>query len=146
MSAHETPYVILVVEDDPDHAALIEAVFAKRDRNAYVRVTRTAEEAIAFLAGPWPDTDWGRGEPPDVIVLDILMPGMGGVGFLEWYSVQDKLSDVPVVVFTSTDDPQLARQCYDLGAREFKTKPTDFTELVDVVHEVLERWRPRKPA
>ena len=145
MNAHEVPYVILVVEDDPDHAALIEAVFSKRDRNAYVRVTRTAEEAVAFLAGPWPDTDWGRGEPPDIIVLDVLMPGMGGLGFLDWYSTQDKLAEVPVVVFTSSDDPDLARRCFALGAREFKTKPTDFTELVDVVHRVLDRWRPGNP-
>ena len=140
MDAHGAPYLILVVEDDPDHAALIEAVFAHGDRDAQIHVARSAEEAIAYVAGPWPDTDWGRSELARVIVLDILMPGMGGLGFLKWYRLWPEIADIiPIVVFTSSDDPDLARQCIELGAREFKVKPTNFDELVDVVQRVLDR-------
>ena len=148
MVSLDRPYVVLAVEDDENHAALIHAVFAYRDVAAQVRVTATAEEAIDYLLGRWPLSDRGRYPLPDVIVLDLNMPGMGGLGFLEWLTGgndevdRTELSQIPVVVFTSLEDPKLPKKCFALGAREFKTKPADFDELVDVVHRVIARWRP----
>ena len=140
-------YRVLVVEDDPDDAFLIKAVFAHLDARAHITVTHTAEEAIAYLGGPWVGTDLGYTEkPPDVIVLDILMPGIGGFEFLGWFASQPQSAHVPVVVFTSSEDPVLADKCFALGAWEFKTKPSDFTELVTVVHRVLDRWLPEGEA
>ncbi len=136
-----TPYWVLVVEDDPTSALLIKAVFSHRDEKAHVQVARSAEEAIAHLTGPWGDADFGHNVLPDIIVLDILMEGVGGLGFLEWFRGRHKI-DLPIVVFTSSQDPDLKRQCLALGAAEFKVKPTDFSELVEVVHRVLDRWEP----
>lgn len=141
MSPLIRPYRILIVEDNPDHAILIEIVFA-HDLNAHVDVTRSAEEAVTYLEGRWLDDDERRRQLPDVIVLDINMPGIGGLGFLEWYSRQQDVADIPVVVFTSAGDPELAQQCFALGAKEFQEKPSDFSELAPVVHRALARWRP----
>ena len=69
------------------------------------------------------------------------MEGVGGLGFLKWFRDRHKI-DLPIVVFTSSQDPDLKRQCLALGAAEFKVKPTDFSELVEVVHRVLDRWEP----
>ncbi len=130
------PYRVLVVEDNPDHVLLIEVVFAQLDANASMSVTWSAEEAIAHLEGP---------ELPDVIVLDINMPGIGGLGFLEWHSRRhDPIGHIPVVVFTSAGDPGLAQKCFALGAREFQEKSSDFAELLPVVQRVLDRWRPSR--
>ena len=68
------------------------------------------------------------------------MEGIGGIGFLEWYASQRGMQHVPVVVFNSLEDPDLAHRCMTLGAREFKVKPADFSELVPVVHQVVDRW------
>ena len=138
------PYWVLIVEDDPNHVMLIKAVFAHFDANAHITVANSAEEAIIQIAGPWPDPDVGQGELPDVIVLDIKMAGMGGLGFLRWYAGDLKIAHVPVVVFTSSQDPGLERLCSSLGAREFKVKPADYGELVPVVQAVLDRWPPRE--
>ncbi len=141
LMTRSTPYWVLVVEDDPTDALLITAVFSHGDETAHVQVARSAEEAIAHLTGPWGDADFGHNVLPDIIVLDILMEGVGGLGFLAWFRGGHKI-DLPIVVFTSSQDPDLKRQCLALGAAEFKVKPTDFSELVDVVHRVLDRWEP----
>ena len=147
MSTGSTGYTVLVVEDDPDDAFLIKAVFAHLDARAHIAVTHTAEEAIAYLEGPWVGTDLGRTEkPPDMIVLDILMPGIGGLEFLRWFASHPEWAYLPDVVFTSSEDPDLADKCFALGAWEFKTNPSDFTELVTVVHRVLDRWLPEGEA
>ena len=142
--AADNTYRILVVEDDPGHVDLIRVLFARHDANARINVTTSAEEAIAYLQAPRPGIDVARSRLPDVIVLDINMPGMGGLGFLEWYSEHESLSRVPVVVFTSSEDPDLAAECFSRGAREFKQKPLDFPRLVAVVRRVLDHWRPER--
>jgi CheY-like chemotaxis protein len=140
-------YWVLIVEDDPQQVLLIRAVFAHFDANAHISVVNSAEAAIVQIAGPWApwtDTKAGRAELPDVIVLDIEMAGMGGLGFLRWYSGDLQLAHVPVVVFTFSRDPELERLCYSLGAREFKVKSADYRELVPVVPGVLDRWQPQE--
>ncbi len=140
MMADSKQYWVLIVEDDPEHIALLEAVFAYRDDKAHVTVTRSAEEAIACLMGPWQESDFQGGELPDVIVLDINMPGVGGLGFLKWYHEQPKIAHVPVVVFTSSGGPELERRSLALGASEFMVKPADFRKLLPVVRRALDRW------
>ena len=134
-------YWALIVEDEPEQVMLIKAVFAHFDANAHINVAKSAEEAIVYIRGPWPDTDIDNSELPDVIVLDIKMEGMGGLGFLEWYASEPKIAHVPIVVFTSSEDVDLERQCLALGAQEFKVKPADYGELVTLVQHVLKRWQ-----
>ena len=134
-------YWALVVEDDPDHVMFIKAVFAHFDANAHISVARNAEEAIAHMRGPWRDTDLRGCALPDVIVLDIVMAGLGGLGFLEWYAGEPQIAHVPIVVFTASKDVDLERKCRALGAREFKVKPADFSALVPLVQRVLGKWQ-----
>ena len=140
----DTPLRILVVEDDPSQASLIETVFSRGGERAEVYLTRSAEEAITHLGGPAPDADLERSPLPDVIVLDIRMEGAGGLGFLEWYAGQDRLRHIPTIVFTAVEDSDLERRCMMLGAREFKVKPWSFTELVPLVHQVVDRTQPKR--
>jgi CheY-like chemotaxis protein len=135
------PYRVLVVDDQTEHAALVEIVFAHLDANAHVSVAWSAEEAIALLKKHTGVQGRSRALP-DVIVLDINMPGIGGMGFLEWYHDRPEIAHIPVVVFTSGRDPGLVARCVALGAMDFKEKPLDFAELVPVVQRVLDRWQP----
>lgn len=129
-------FLVLLVEDDPDHALLAHVAFSYVDASVRVHVAPSAEEAIAFLRGRWPDRDWGRAVLPDVIVLDLNMPGMGGLGFLEWYDQQDFLKEVPVVVLTSMGT-ELADRCMELGAKDYIVKTANFAALVERVRKIL---------
>ncbi|GMV03764.1 MAG: hypothetical protein AMXMBFR53_00460 [Gemmatimonadota bacterium] len=136
-------FVVLVVEDEPDHAALIQAAFAYKDFPCLVHITGSSEEAMDYLLGRWPFVERRRHPLPHVIILDLGLPGMGGLGFLKWLGTRPEAwSLTPVVVFTANTNRAIAVQAYALGAREVKVKPTDFTELVDIVDSVLRRWKP----
>ena len=135
-------FVVLVVEDAPDQAALIQAAFAYRSFPCVVHVTGSSEEAMDYLLGRWPFDQRARHPYPNVLILDLSLPGMGGLDFLRWLNARrEPWSMTPVVVFTSNADPTVATQALFLGAREFMVKPVDFTGLVDVVEGVVQRWR-----
>lgn len=136
-------FVVLVVEDEPDHAALIQAAFAYRDFPCIVHVTGSSEEAMDYLLGRWPFGNRTKHPLPNVLILDLGLPGLGGLDFLRWLGTRrDPWATTPVVVFTANKDRAVATHAFALGAREVKVKPTDFTELVDIVEQVLRRWKP----
>jgi len=135
-------FVVLVVEDEPDHAALIQAAFAYRAFPCTVHVAGSSEEAMDYLLGRWPFDNRARHPLPNVVILDLGLPGAGGLDFLRWLAThREPWSRTPVVVFTANTDRAVAAQALSLGAKEVKAKPTDFTELVDIVEQVLRRWR-----
>jgi signal transduction histidine kinase/DNA-binding response OmpR family regulator len=73
-----------------------------------------------------------RERAPDVITLDILMPGMDGWAVLSELKAEPRLAEIPVVVVTITDDQSLG---YALGASEYMTKPIDRRQLVAILHK-----------
>jgi len=131
---------ILVVEDDQDHAVLIRSVFERRSLGAVIRVVSTGADALAYLDGVPPYDDRAENPLPNVIILDLNLPITSGLEVLRWLSGSEEHSDIPVVVFTSSTDPEDARRAYSLGARAYKSKPAHFGELVDVVRDVVGKW------
>jgi signal transduction histidine kinase/DNA-binding response OmpR family regulator len=73
-----------------------------------------------------------RERAPDVITLDILMPGMDGWAVLSELKAEPRLAEIPVVVVTITDDQSLG---YALGASEYMTKPIDRRQLAAILHK-----------
>jgi len=141
----DEPDTVLVVEDDPAHAALIEAAFHYRSISWHVHVTMSSEEATAYLRGFRPFHARRRYPLPDVIILDLGLQGVGGLDFLRWMDGRDEpWSEVPIIIFTAARQPTIAAQAVALGAREVLVKPADFTELVQTVTDLLQRWRPRR--
>ena len=122
---------ILVVEDDPDLVKLIEAVFSTGLSYAQVEVAFSGEEARSYLL---------HEDPPTVITLDLSLPDTHGLEILEWLGSDERFAEIPVIVFTSSSDPEHERRAYSLGARRYMQKPADFGNLVDAVKEMLGPW------
>ena len=122
---------ILVVEDNPDEARLIEAVFATGLSFTRVDIAFSGEEARQYLL---------ERDPPALVTLDLFLPDTNGLEILEWMATDDRFADIPVIIFTSSSDPEHARRAYSLGARGYLQKPTDFGGLVTAVKEELDRW------
>ena len=123
---------ILVVEDNPDEAQLIAAVFVTGlSYNTQVDVAFSGEEAREYLL---------QQDPPVLITLDLFLPDTNGLEILEWMGGHDRFAEIPVIIFTSSSDDEHAERAYSLGARRYLQKPADFGGLVQAVKEELGRW------
>lgn len=131
---------ILLVEDNPDHALLVRIAAERADPSLDVRVVEDGLDALAYLEGT------GRYAPreehpyPHLVILDLAMPRLDGFGVLEWVRGRPELAAIPVVVLTSSVNPNDERRALRLGARAFHTKPADVNELGVQVRELVAKW------
>lgn len=77
-----------------------------------------------------------RAETPDVVFLDINMPGVTGLDILGFMSREPRLMNVPVVICTSDDQPQTRERALQAGAREFLLKPITVDALEAALHKL----------
>lgn len=132
-------FTILSVEDNADHAALIRFALQGGFSGCDVKTASSGAGAREYLSS----TILAGIGIPGLIILDMWLGDTTGLEVLEWLSERPKLADVPVIMFTSSADPELPQRAYDLGVRKFVLKPADFRSLVDVVKEVIPTLTPR---
>ena len=113
---------MLVIDDDPATRQLLARMLAKE--NFRVLEASGGEEGLALA----------RSEHPDVITLDVLMPGLDGWGVLAALKNDPALAMIPVIMLTITDERTLG---FSLGASEYLTKPIERAQL----SAVLARYR-----
>ena len=133
-------HTVLVVDDNPDHALLVRLAARRVLPDLDVRVVEEGEGALAYLAGEPPFGDREANPLPGLVILDLLLPGLGGFEILEWVGGRDELRRVPLVVLSSSVNPNDRRRSLELGARSFHSKPPHVAELGETVGEILRRW------
>ena len=126
-SAGATSAQVLVVEDERDIAALVAYHLTKEGYR--VRTVSTGAEAL----------DAVRSERPDLVVLDLMLPGLSGFEILEEMRRQPSVEDVPVVVLTARREESDRIRGLELGADDYLTKPFSPQELVLRIGAVLRR-------
>ena len=139
MTSHDEPF-ILIVEDNPDDAALIQAAFKKNLARSTTHLVFYGWEAQAYLNRESPYHDWTRYPAPSLIVLDLGLPDITGFEVLEWMAESKWLVRIPVIVFTASEDPEHEQRAYALGVRRYIQKVDDYGALVDAAKQEL---RPR---
>ncbi|WP_454060971.1 response regulator [Candidatus Nitrospira salsa] len=116
--------VILIVEDEDGHAALIERNLERSGVTYKSMRLRDGQEALDFL--------FQRGEGavriqncPYILLLDINLPKVSGLEVLRQIKSHTELRKIPVTILSTTDDPQDVALCYALGCSYYITKPTE---------------------
>ena len=110
---------IIVVEDEPHIQRLIKLILEKQQHQ--VHAFGTGEDALAYLAK--------APVQPDLILLDILMPGMDGLSVLKNLKADPQLKSIPVVMLTALAQENVIVQGIKLGAKDYIRKPFNPTEL-----------------
>jgi CheY-like chemotaxis protein len=137
MSDHRRPLRILLADDDADDRELIgDALEGARLVNE-MRCVVDGQELMDYLRreGAYADRT-GDAPRPDIILLDLKMPRKDGLEALIEIRADQRLRQIPVVVLTTSRDPEDVVRSYDLGVNSFITKPATFAGLV----EALGRW------
>ena len=132
------PAIVLLVEDDPGDQKLVK-ISLKRQRIANeLHIVSSGEEALDFL---YQRGKYNGGTPrPDLILLDLNMPGMGGKEFLKRLKKDEDLKKIPVVILTTSDSERDIIDSYHLQASGYVKKPVDLEDFKNVMKEIGEYW------
>lgn len=131
---------VLLVEDDPNHELLVEIALRRASLGVRVRSVQNGALAIQYLTGEPPFDNREKYPLPAVIILDLNLPIVTGFEFLEWLQGRKDFWEIPVLVFTASDDPKDAERAYGLGIKAYRQKTEDFDTVVDPVRDFLEKW------
>jgi DNA-binding response OmpR family regulator len=115
---------VLIADDDRDLCQLLSAVL--RSQGHEVVFAFDAAQALTVA----------RTSTPDIIVLDINMPGGTGVGALEKLKFNMKTSMIPVLVITASTDERLSTTMQQIGAAEFMQKPLDMEKFCEALQQI----------
>jgi DNA-binding response OmpR family regulator len=131
---------ILHIEDNDDHAELVSAAITDSRRNSRVIRFSNAESGLDYLFRTRPRSTGGDNPMPDLIILDLSLPGMNGLEFLEHLRSNQLTAGIPVVVLTNADDPDKIDAVYRQGANSYVIKPVGYDEFVIKLAEMNMYW------
>jgi CheY-like chemotaxis protein len=129
---NQQPVIILLVEDDPGHALLIEKNLRRASIANDIIVLDNGQKAVDFLFKEGPYQEDHHPMPP-LILLDLNLPVLDGFQVLKIIKNDDRTKKVPVIVLTTTDNPQEVSRCYELGCNVYITKPVEYDKFSDAI-------------
>jgi CheY-like chemotaxis protein len=132
-------HAILLVEDNPADVKITQRALRESAVPVELIVVRDGQEAVDYLLRqpPYDAVGW---RSPDLILLDLNLPGMNGREVLERVRANDALRHVPVVVLTTSRRQEDVQQMYASGANTYIEKPQDFTRFVEVLQTIQRYW------
>ncbi len=124
---------ILLVEDDQVDAMTVKRALKELHVTNPVAHVENGEAALEHLRGP-------EVEKPCIILLDLNMPKMGGIEFLQVAKRDNKLKIIPVVVLTTSGEQQDKVESFNLGVAGYMAKPVDYQQFVEVMRSINTYW------
>jgi two-component system, response regulator len=132
--------MILLVEDDADDEFFILRALKKHGIANRVSVVRDGAEALDFLFCTNAYAERDPSDLPELILLDIKLPKISGLEVLQHIRAKGGTSLVPVVMLTSSKEPEDRVKAYRAGANSYIQKPIDFSDLIKSVRLLSMYW------
>jgi CheY-like chemotaxis protein len=132
---------LLVAEDDENDFLVLGRALEKANFETDLRRVRDGAEVIGYLAGENGFADRDSHPLPELILLDLKMPGKGGLDVLIWLRKHDQLKKLPAVVLSASDNPNDMQQARALGATAYLVKPSEYDGYPKVVQALRDLWR-----
>jgi CheY-like chemotaxis protein len=131
---------ILLVEDNPMDVELTLDAFREAKLKNRIDVVNSGEEALDYLFRRKSFADRKMYPQPNLILLDLKMPGIDGFEVLTQIKTNPKLRRIPVVILTSSKEEGDRTSSYDIGANSYLLKPVSFDGFIDVVKKIDDYW------
>lgn len=131
------PLEVLVVDDNPGDVCLIEEALRDGVMPSRLHSAKDGEEALAFLRGDAPFTGAPR---PDLVLLDLNMPRMGGLEVLRTIKESPAWKTIPTVVLTSSQAEADIQGCYQAQANAYLVKPGDLEAYTSLLNSIQSFW------
>ncbi|WP_436519749.1 response regulator [Actinoplanes sp. HUAS TT8] len=124
---------VLVVEDSPEDVEAIERAISRSHPRAHLEFLRSGDEVLPRLTV-------AGAVLPGIMLLDLNMPGEGGLAVIRQVRADATLDGIRIVVFTSSEDQAEADACYAAGADSYIYKPVNFALFQTVLRQTLDYW------
>lgn len=128
---------ILFVDDSPAHARIAIEALGQGRGQLRIRVATNGADALdrVMRRAPYEASPY-----PDLVLLDLELPQVGGLDVLGQMKERDELRSIPVVVLTRSTDPQTLAECYRRGANSVVACPIELEQLAAVYRKVVDYW------
>ena len=133
-------FMILMAEDDPDDRFVMEQAMGELAICADLRFVEDGEELMHYLRRSEKYADPSFSPRPRVIFLDLNMPKKDGHQALIEIKTDPDLRKIPVVIWTTSAEREDKILCQKAGADVFVTKPVDYTDLLSIIRDLMERY------
>lgn len=132
----KTQATILLVEDDPGHARLIQKNLRRQGINGAIVHVTDGQAAVDYLRCQGP---YAAQTLPEslLILLDLNLPILNGAQVLEHISAVPNLKDLPRIIITTSDEPEDMRSCAHFGYDDYVLKPLDYVDLAQKLEHLL---------
>jgi two-component system, chemotaxis family, response regulator Rcp1 len=131
------PVEILLVEDDPGDVRLTAEALKESGFPFHLTVAKDGEEALNCL---YKVGKYVNNPTPELVLLDLNLPAMSGKDVLKIIKHDKLLSQIPIVVLTTSKDEEDIRASYNLHANSFITKPTDLERFIEIIKVTENYW------
>lgn len=128
---------ILIAEDDADDRFLLKAAFEENGFKDTLRFVENGVEVLEYLNSV---KSQDQIVLPRLILLDLNMPKKDGREVLKEIKQDTRFKNIPVVIFSTTNNEQEMKRCYELGANSYITKPNSFESLLKTVAAIRSYW------
>jgi len=125
---------ILLIEDDPGHARLIAKNLQRAKISNEIITLTDGQQALDYLFGT--DANGNHTPMPLLVLLDLNLPVVSGYQVLEQMKSHERTRHIPVIILTTTDDPQEIRRCYELGCNVYVVKPVEYTQFAEAIQKL----------
>jgi two-component system, response regulator len=132
--------IIMIVEDNDDDLELALRAFKHNNVLNEIVVARDGVEALEYLFGTGPHAGRDLCIMPEVVLLDLKMPRLGGLEVLQRVRADVRTRYLPVVVLTSSDEEKDMIDSYHYGVNSYIRKPVDFEQFTDAVRQLSLYW------
>jgi CheY-like chemotaxis protein len=131
---------VLLAEDDENDVILFRRAFAKVEGEIALHVVEDGVEAISYLRGEGRFSDRAKYPFPTMLILDLKMPRVDGLGVLRWLADHEDCAIIPALMFSSSSQSRDIQEAFGLRVNAYFNKPSNPEELASLLNTIFAFW------